>query len=340
MLLLVGSANRDERVFPDADRYDLDRDTLGSWSASASAATSAWAHRWPASRRASSSSELVARVGEYDVDPDGVRRVHSVNVRGFAHLPTDGGDAVSPKFEPARRPAGGGRDAGASSGIGAATALALAAAGHPVVLGARRMERCEEIAAEIRAAGGEAVAARLDVRDPASVKDFAAAAAELGDVDVLVSSAGDVLLHSSHGVDAAEFAAQVDLNLVGAQRLVSQFVPAMVERRRGDVVLITSDAVRLPRPLMSPTWRRSGASKAWPAPCRWNWRAPACGRRSCGRVRRSRAWARRGPPSSCNRRSTRGCSGDWPATATSSPPSTWPPPCWPRYRCRAAPMSR
>lgn len=157
---------------------------------------------------------------------------------------------MSPKFapHPDRRVAA---VSGASSGIGAATAQALAAAGHPVVLGARRVELCEEIAAEIRAGGGEALAARLDVTDPASVKDFSAAAAELGDVDVLVSSAGDVLLHSSHGVDPADFAAQVDLNLVGAQRLVSQFVPAMVERRRGDVVLVTSDSVRLPRPLMS-----------------------------------------------------------------------------------------
>ncbi|HZQ87119.1 MAG TPA: SDR family oxidoreductase [Acidimicrobiales bacterium] len=157
---------------------------------------------------------------------------------------------MSPKFapHPDRRVAA---VSGASSGIGAATARALAAAGHAVVLGARRVELCEEIAAEICADGGEAVAARLDVTDPASVKDFAAAAAELGDVDVLVSSAGDVLLHSSHGVDPADFAAQVDLNLVGAQRLVSQFVPAMVERRRGDVVLVTSDSVRLPRPLMS-----------------------------------------------------------------------------------------
>lgn len=137
---------------------------------------------------------------------------------------------------------------GASSGIGEATARGLAAAGFPVVLGARRVARCEAIAAEIRDAGGEATAVALDVTDAGSVKDFAAAA---GGVDVLVSSAGDVLLNSAHTVDPGEFAASLDLNLVGAQRLISQFVPAMVERRRGDVVFITSDAVRLPRPLMS-----------------------------------------------------------------------------------------
>jgi NADP-dependent 3-hydroxy acid dehydrogenase YdfG len=154
---------------------------------------------------------------------------------------------MSPRFEPHpdRRIAA---VSGASSGIGEATARALAAAGHPVVLGARRTDRLEAIAAEIRHAGGEATAVHLDVVDPASVKEFAAAA---GEVDVLVSSAGDVQLHAAHAVDADEFAAQVELNLLGAQRLVSQFAPGMVERQRGDIVLVTSDAVRLPRPLMA-----------------------------------------------------------------------------------------
>lgn len=154
---------------------------------------------------------------------------------------------MSPRFEPhpSRRVAA---VSGASSGIGEASARALAAAGFPVVLGARRVARCEAIAAEIRAAGGEATAVPLDVQDPVSIKDFAAAA---GEVDVLVSSAGDVVLHRAHNVEPTEFSAALDLNLVGAQRLVSQFVPSMVGRHRGDVVFITSDAVRLPRPLMS-----------------------------------------------------------------------------------------
>ena len=72
---------------------------------------------------------------------------------------------------PDRRPA---IVAGASSGIGAETAKALAAGGHPVALGARRVEACEELAAAIRAEGGEAVAHRLDVADSESVADFAA----------------------------------------------------------------------------------------------------------------------------------------------------------------------
>jgi len=61
---------------------------------------------------------------------------------------------------------------GASSGIGAAAAIALATAGHPVALGARRVGKCEELAATIRAGGGEALAMPLDAADDASVKLF------------------------------------------------------------------------------------------------------------------------------------------------------------------------
>ena len=77
-----------------------------------------------------------------------------------------------PKFPPTRR-----RPAvvtGASSGIGRATATALAALGHPVVLGARRVVECEDAAAAIRADGGEAVAIHLDLADGDSVERFAA----------------------------------------------------------------------------------------------------------------------------------------------------------------------
>lgn len=76
-----------------------------------------------------------------------------------------------PRFQPHpdRRPA---IVAGASSGIGAATAVELAAHGFPVALGARRVQKCEEIAEKIRADGGDAVALALDVTDADSVKDF------------------------------------------------------------------------------------------------------------------------------------------------------------------------
>lgn len=141
---------------------------------------------------------------------------------------------------------------GASSGIGRATAVALAAAGHPVALGARRVDRCEEAAAEIRAAGGEAVALALDVLDEASVVSFAeGAAAALGPIEVVVSNAGDVQPVTAIGADPAEFARQVEVNLLGPQRLVHHLGPGMVERARGDIVLITSEVARHARPHMA-----------------------------------------------------------------------------------------
>jgi cytochrome P450 len=87
VLLLVGSANRDEAVFPDPDRYDLDRDTsrLVSFGSGRHFCMGAPLARLEARVGL---GELVRRVADYDVDPDGIERVHSINVRGLAALPT------------------------------------------------------------------------------------------------------------------------------------------------------------------------------------------------------------------------------------------------------------
>jgi NADP-dependent 3-hydroxy acid dehydrogenase YdfG len=156
-----------------------------------------------------------------------------------------------PRFppHPTRRPA---VVTGASAGIGLATALSLAAAGHPVVLGARRVDRLEETAAKIRADGGEAVAISLDLAEGASIDDFAAAAsAALGPIEIVVSNAGEALPATALGVEPEAFARQVQVNLVGAHRLARAFGVGMVTRRRGDIVFITSDVVRVPRPYMA-----------------------------------------------------------------------------------------
>lgn len=151
--------------------------------------------------------------------------------------------------QPERRPA---VVAGASSGIGAATALSLSAAGHPVALGARRTDRCEAIAAEIRAGGGEAWVGALDVTDGDSVTVFAEqVAAELGDVEVVISNAGSVAPGTIHEVDTERFQREVDLAIGGAHRLVRAFVPGMVGRRRGDIVFVSSDVAVRARPFMS-----------------------------------------------------------------------------------------
>ncbi len=150
---------------------------------------------------------------------------------------------------PPRRPA---VVAGASSGIGAATAAALAEAGHPVVLGARRVEKCEAVAAGIRAGGGEAHAHRLDLAEAASVEEFAAAALDaVGPVDIMVSSAGHAEPGTALGTSPKDFAHTVEVNLLGAHRLVAAFAPAMAQRHHGDLVFVSSDILRLPRPLMA-----------------------------------------------------------------------------------------
>ncbi|KAA1416387.1 SDR family oxidoreductase [Nocardioides humilatus] len=153
------------------------------------------------------------------------------------------------KYEqPTRRPA---VVAGASSGIGAETALALAAAGYPVALGARRVDRCEELAAQIRADGGEAVAHALDVSSDEAVADFAAkAAADLGDIEVVISNAALIGPGGLLETDSERLAREVDVNLLGPHRLVRAFVPGMVERRRGDIVFVSSDVAVRPRPFM------------------------------------------------------------------------------------------
>jgi NADP-dependent 3-hydroxy acid dehydrogenase YdfG len=157
---------------------------------------------------------------------------------------------ASTKYDqPERRPA---VVSGASSGIGAATALSLAAAGYPVALGARRTDKLEEVAAQIRADGGEAVTHPLDLTDEDSVETFAkAVAAELGDIEVVVSNAGAVAPGTIVEVDSERFTRELDLTVVGAHRLVKAFVPAMIERRRGDVVFISSDTAVRPRPFMA-----------------------------------------------------------------------------------------
>lgn len=150
--------------------------------------------------------------------------------------------------QPRRRPA---VVAGASSGIGAETAKALAAAGFPVALGARRVDRCEELAAEIRGDGGEAIAVQLDVTDEGSVADFAAkVGADLGDVEVVVSNAALIGPGALLDTDVDRLRGELDVNVLGPHRLVRAFVPAMVGRRRGDIVFVSSDVALRPRPLM------------------------------------------------------------------------------------------
>jgi NADP-dependent 3-hydroxy acid dehydrogenase YdfG len=163
-----------------------------------------------------------------------------------------------PRFAPlpARRPA---LVAGASSGIGAATAIDLASRGFPVALGARRVEKLDELVGQIRADGGEAVAFHLDVTDPDSVKSFVSQSVDaLGEIEVLVAGAGDTYFGRLHEISTDQFESQIQVHLIGANRLATAVLPGMVERQRGDVIFVGSDVALRQRPHMG----AYGAAKA------------------------------------------------------------------------------
>jgi NADP-dependent 3-hydroxy acid dehydrogenase YdfG len=150
---------------------------------------------------------------------------------------------------PARRPA---VVTGASSGIGRATAEALAALGHPVVLGARRVDACEAAAEAIRASGGHAVALHLDLGDDESVARFSVEAqAAVGPLSIVVSNAAQNMAGAVLDTSTEDLAGVLDVNITGTHRLARALLPGMVDRRAGDIVFVTSDVAERPRPTMA-----------------------------------------------------------------------------------------
>ncbi|SRR5712692_9079116 len=124
---------------------------------------------------------------------------------------------------------------GASSGIGAATARALASVGFDVVLGARRLDRLREVAASC---GGRALS--LDVTDPESVEAFAAAVPA---ARVLVNNAGGALGRDTIAeADLEAWRRMYELNLLGTARVTKAFLPALERSGDGHVVVIGSIA--------------------------------------------------------------------------------------------------
>jgi NADP-dependent 3-hydroxy acid dehydrogenase YdfG len=138
---------------------------------------------------------------------------------------------------------------GASSGIGAATALELGRAGWQVALGARRVDRLEEVAKQVEAEGGVAFAQRLDVTDTGSVDAFCSAAEDaLGPVDLLINNAGLNLSALVAEATVEEIRLDIEVNLLGAIWMTRRLLPSMLERRSGDVVFVGSDSALNPRP--------------------------------------------------------------------------------------------
>jgi NADP-dependent 3-hydroxy acid dehydrogenase YdfG len=135
---------------------------------------------------------------------------------------------------------------GASSGIGEATALACVAAGAKVALGARRTDRIEELAAKIRADGGQAVAIETDVADEASARAFVEGAREqLGGLHGLVNNAGVMLLGPVEGADTDQWRTMVEVNCLGLLYCTHAALPVMREEGAGHIVNVSSVAGRV-----------------------------------------------------------------------------------------------
>jgi len=138
---------------------------------------------------------------------------------------------------------------GASSGIGQATARSLARAGAAVAVGARREERLTELAGEIEAEGGRALALKVDVADGESAASFIARTRdELGRLDILVNNAGVMLLGPVAGADLDAWRQMIEVNVLGVLYCTHAALPAMTEAGGGPLVTTSSVAGRYARP--------------------------------------------------------------------------------------------
>ena len=149
---------------------------------------------------------------------------------------------------------------GASRGIGAATAEALAAAGAHVILVARTATALEEVEERIHGAGGSATIAPLDLTDGESIGKLAGAVAERWEkLDVLVLNAAMLgSLTPVQDIDPKEYSRLLSLNLLANQALIAAFDPLLKRADQADVLVLTSSVGSEPRAF----WGAYGSSKA------------------------------------------------------------------------------
>ena len=149
---------------------------------------------------------------------------------------------------------------GASRGIGAATAEALAAAGAHVILVARATSALEEVEDRIHQAGGTATIAPLDLTDGESIGKLAVAIGERWEkLDILVLNAAMLgSLTPVQDIDPKEYSRLLSINLLANQALIAAFDPLLKRADRADVIALTSSVGREPRAF----WGAYGSSKA------------------------------------------------------------------------------
>lgn len=132
---------------------------------------------------------------------------------------------------------------GAGSGIGRATALHLASRGGRIVLGARREERIAAVAAEIEAAGGEAVFRRTDVTRREDLEGLVRLACDRFDrLDVLVNNAGIGPISRFDALRVDDWDAMIDVNIKGVLYGIAAALPVFARQRGGHIVNVISTA--------------------------------------------------------------------------------------------------
>jgi len=130
---------------------------------------------------------------------------------------------------------------GASSGIGEGTARQLAANGARVVLGARRIDKLKEIAADIEKAGGAVRFRSLDVTDAKDMEAFVAfAETEFGQIDVLVNNAGVMPLSPLNALKTDEWNWMIDVNIRGVLHGIAAVLPRMEAQGHGQIINVSS----------------------------------------------------------------------------------------------------
>jgi len=132
---------------------------------------------------------------------------------------------------------------GASAGIGRAAARALAREGAKVALTARRRERLEELSAEIKKLGSEAVYVVGDIREEETAKDIVAQTVKsFGRVDILIANAGMAYYRNLVDTSVSQYDDMMDLNMKGTWLITRHTVPVMIKQKEGQILLVSSMA--------------------------------------------------------------------------------------------------
>lgn len=138
---------------------------------------------------------------------------------------------------------------GASSGLGEATARHLSARGASVVLGARRVERIQSLAAELNGAGGKALAIATDVTDPGQVKKLVEGAVRhYGRIDVVINNAGLMPSSPLERLKIDDWNRMIDVNIKGVLYGIAAALPYMKEQKAGHIINVSSVAGHKIRP--------------------------------------------------------------------------------------------